>query len=65
MIDFTDYINTDNDILGFDSRSKSAYGLSSQAQDRSYIVNVRSYPRNTELRMLKTYAPVGFRYGYY
>ena len=34
VIDFTDYINTDNDILGFDSRSKSAYGLGSQAQDR-------------------------------
>jgi hypothetical protein len=59
VIDLTDYINTDNDILGFDSRSKSAYGLGSQAQDRSYIVNVRSYPRNTELRMLRTYSRSG------
>ena len=59
VIDFTDYINTDNDVLGFDSRSKSAYGLGSQAHDRSYIVNVRSYPRNTELRMLKTYTRSG------
>ena len=59
VIDFTDYINTDNDILGFDSKSKAAYNLSSQAQDRSYIVNVRSYPRNTELRMLKTYTRSG------
>ena len=56
MIDLTDYINSDNDILYFASFFKTALRIGSQQSDKSYIVNVRSYPINTEIKTVKTYS---------
>ena len=55
VIDVTDYINGDNDILHFSSGAKSTYRISALQPDKSYIDNVRSYPINVEIKTVKTY----------
>ncbi|WP_028787620.1 zinc-dependent metalloprotease [Terrimonas ferruginea] len=55
VIDITDYVNSDNDILGFNSSFKSALRIGSQQTDKSYIATVRSYPMNVELTTVKTF----------
>lgn len=56
VIDLTDYINSDNDILYFASFFKTALRIGGQQADKSYIVNVRSYPINTEIKTVKTFS---------
>lgn len=71
VIDMTDYINSDNDIFYFSSpAAKTRFRLGTQLADRSYILNVRSFPTNVEITAVKTYslaaataipgAPAGF-----
>lgn len=55
VIDATDYINGDNDILFFDSRIKKALSLTQLLADRSYIIGIKSFPMNMEIQALKTY----------
>lgn len=55
VIDLTDFINSDNDILHFNSRAKSSYRLSAQQADKSYIADIKSFPINTEIKTVKTY----------
>jgi hypothetical protein len=52
----TDYINGDNDILHFNSGVKSSLRFSAIQSDKSYIVGVRSYPINVEIKTVKTYS---------
>jgi hypothetical protein len=59
VIDLTDYIQGDNDILFFDQNIKSGLKLGSVQQDKSYIVDVKSYPINTEIKTVKTYSRTG------
>jgi len=59
VIDLTDFINTDNDVLGFESRNKTTFGITSLLADRSYVVSVKTYPLNTEIRTLRTYTKPG------
>jgi len=56
VIDVTDFINSDNDILYFASYVKNSLRIGTQQNDKSYIVNIRSYPINTEIRTVKTYS---------
>ena len=57
VIDVTEYINSDNDIFYFSSPSaKSRFNLGSQQSDKSYIVNVRTFPKNVEISTVKTYS---------
>lgn len=55
VIDVTDYINGDNDILHFSSGAKTTYRIGSLQADKSYTENVRSYPINVEIKTVKTY----------
>lgn len=55
VIELTDYMKGDNEILFFDSRAKRSYGLGGLQSDRSYISEVKSYPQNIEIRTVKTY----------
>lgn len=59
IIDMTEYINGDNDILFFDQRMKTGLRLGMMQSDKSYIVDVRSYPINTEIKTVKTYSKSG------
>ncbi|MCX8020002.1 MAG: zinc-dependent metalloprotease [Chitinophagaceae bacterium] len=56
VIDVTDFINSDNDILYFNSALKNTLRLGSLQSDKSYIVSVKSYPINVEIRTVKTYS---------
>jgi hypothetical protein len=55
VIDITEYLMGDNDILFFDARSKRALGLGQYQKDNSYVAEVRSYPSNTQIKTVKTY----------
>ena len=55
VIDVTDYINGDNDVLHFGAGYKSFLRLGSAQSDKSYIVSVRSFPINIEIKTVKTF----------
>ena len=55
VIDVTDYLMGDNDILFFDSRNKRSLQLTQYQKDNSYIGQVKSYPSNTQIQTVKTY----------
>ncbi|MBK6935794.1 MAG: DUF5117 domain-containing protein [Chitinophagaceae bacterium] len=55
VIDVTDYVNGDNDILHFGSSTKSALRIGALQNDKSYIVSLKSFPINVEIKTVKTY----------
>jgi hypothetical protein len=55
VIDMTDYINSDNDVLYFGSGLKATLRVGSQQSDKSYVIGVRSFPLNIEITAVKTY----------
>ena len=55
VIDVTDYLMGDNDILFFDASTKRSLGLTTYQKDNSYIVTTKSFPSNTYIRTVKTY----------
>ena len=59
VIDLTEFINGDNDILFFNSASKSSLRIGGVQSDKSYIVQVNSYPVNTDIKTVKTYSRSG------
>src|SRR5258706_2302180 len=64
VIEITDFINGDNDVLHFNSGLKSALRFAAIQSDKSYIVSVKSFPINIEIKTVKTYSrspapPVG------
>jgi len=59
VIEITDYISGDNDVLHFGASFKSFLRLAAIQADKSYIVSVRSYPINIEIKTVKTYSRSG------
>jgi hypothetical protein len=55
VIEMTDYINGDNDVLFFNPGAKSSLQIGAYQADRSYIQTIKSYPINVEIKTLKTY----------
>ena len=55
VIDVTDYISGDNDVLFFNSSLKNSQRIGAVQSDKSYIVGVRSFPINVEITTVKTY----------
>jgi hypothetical protein len=55
VIDVTDFVNSDNDILYFASYFKSSLRIGGVQPDKSYISDIRSFPINTEIKTVKTY----------
>lgn len=56
VIEITEFINGDNDVFFFSSGAKRQFGLSGNPQsDKSYVVSMKSYPMNIELKTVKTY----------
>jgi hypothetical protein len=56
VLEITDYINGDNDILFFNSSLKSSQRIGMLQSDKSYVVGVRSFPINIEVTTVKTYS---------
>ncbi|MBX2925260.1 MAG: zinc-dependent metalloprotease [Chitinophagaceae bacterium] len=59
VIDFTDYISSDNDVLFFSGNAKSIFQVGGYQSDKSYINAVKSYPLNVEIKTVKTYSKGG------
>ncbi len=55
VIEMTDYISGDNDVLHFSSSLKSSLRIGAIQADKSYVENVKSYPINIEITAVKTY----------
>lgn len=55
VIEMTDYMNGDNDILFFDTRIKRQLGLTAYQRETSYIVDAQSFADNVEIQTVKTY----------
>ncbi|MEG2036178.1 MAG: zinc-dependent metalloprotease, partial [Mucinivorans sp.] len=55
LVNMTDYINGDSELIGFMQEIKEGLGLVGFMKDRSYITSVKSYPINIELKSVKTY----------
>ncbi|HYC40683.1 MAG TPA: zinc-dependent metalloprotease [Chitinophagaceae bacterium] len=66
VIDMTDYLNSDNDVIAFISGSssaatsvllnKSSFQAGNLQNDKSYIASIRSFPMNIEVSTVKTYS---------
>ncbi len=61
VIDITDFLNTENEIFFFSSFIKTTLGVGAIQNDKSYISSMSAYPRNVEIRTVRTYTkgPVG------
>jgi hypothetical protein len=55
VVEITDYINGDNEVLFFSSASKKTMRVGSLVSNTSYIKDIRSFPLNVEIRTIKTY----------
>ncbi len=55
VIDVTAMAKGDSEVWFFDSRSKRGLGLTAIQADKSYIVSMKSFPNNVELKTVKTY----------
>jgi Domain of unknown function (DUF5117)/Domain of unknown function (DUF5118) len=55
VIDVSDFFKGDNQIISLSSFSKSMYKITSLAADRSYIQSIKTFPINTEIKMVKTF----------
>lgn len=55
VIDITDFISGDNDVLHFSSSLKSSLRIAALQADKSYVVAVKAYPINVEITAVKTY----------
>ncbi len=59
VIDVTDYVNGDNEILFFNSGSRKTMKVGSLVSSVCYIKDIASYPMNLEIRTIKTYQESG------
>jgi hypothetical protein len=55
VIDATSLFSTDVKPLGFPARGRKSYQISRMDKTRSYVDRVSSYPKNIEVRHVKTY----------
>ena len=55
VIDITDFINSDNEVLNYGSSAKSDLKIGALQPDKSYVNSVRSYPINIEINTEKTF----------
>jgi hypothetical protein len=55
VIDITEFVSGDNDVLFFESNVKRGFSLGPMMPDRSYIDNIRAFANNIEIRTVKTY----------
>jgi len=55
VIEVTDYLMGDNEVLFFNARTKRALGLSSYQKENSYILDVRAFPESMGIKTVKTY----------
>ena len=58
-IKVTDFLKGDNILTGFGEQTKERFKVAALKADQSYIDGVNTYPINTEVKTVKTYAARG------
>ncbi|NOS57101.1 MAG: DUF5117 domain-containing protein, partial [Cyclobacteriaceae bacterium] len=58
VINVTDFFKGDNQLIALDPSTKRQFNLTTLQADRSYIQSIKSFPINTEIKMVKTYTSV-------
>lgn len=58
VIDITSFLQSENEIFYFSSEVKKALSIGAVQNDKSYVVSVRPYPINIEIRTVRTYQHV-------
>ena len=58
VINVTDFFKGDNQLIALDPATKRQFNLTTLQSDRSYIQSIKSFPINTEIKMVKTYTSV-------
>jgi len=56
VIDITNYFSGDPQVFSLDPRNKLYLKLKSLEPDRSFIKHIHTFPKNTELRTIKTFS---------
>lgn len=59
LVDVTDYINGDNEILFFNASTRKTMKVGSLQTSVCYIKDITSFPLNLEIRTIKTYQESG------
>ena len=59
VVDMGDFFMKDNIISGFSADAKKVMRVSAPAADRSMLLSMNDYPKNIEVRSMKTYAMGG------
>lgn len=55
VVEMTDYIRKDNEMFSFPSAAKDNAGITSMVDDASYIDTLKAFPRNIEVRTVRTF----------
>jgi ribosomal protein S18 acetylase RimI-like enzyme len=58
VINVTEFFKGDNQLISLDPQTKRSFSLTTILADRSYIQSIKSFPINTEVRMVKTFTSV-------
>lgn len=56
IIDVTDFLMSDSEYMFFPKRDKTTFKLGGLQKDKSYVSDIRTYPINTEFKVVYTYA---------
>lgn len=66
LVDVTDFIGGDTELTGFDSYFKLNMNVGNFQKDKSYIVGVKTFPENIEMKSVRSYliTPKGGSAGY-
>lgn len=56
LIDITDFLLSDTEYLFFGKRDKTTFKLGSVQKDKSFVSGIKSFPINTEMKVVYTYA---------
>lgn len=59
VIDVTDYLNSESEIFNFGPQAKATLKIGSIQADKSFIVGVKTFPMNIEIRTLRSYQGAG------
>jgi hypothetical protein len=57
VLDLTSFIQSENEILHFGPEAKKGLALGGVQADKSYVVSVKSFPINVEVKTVRTYSP--------
>lgn len=56
VIEVTDLLNTDNELVSFDPRLKKKFRVGAYQKDKSFVNFVKAFPTNLEINTTKTFA---------